>query len=263
MTVFKYELLQLRSRIVIWSLVLPVLIIMMLPVYVDMITGASSDAIDGSQDFYEMLGTNFDTIRTPMGVYSFLTTFMLFACSINGMSLGISLFSKEYKNKSSEFLLTKPYSRTGVYLQKLLAGITVGTIIGIFYTFASILAMNMSIQESYSMSTLILIGLSTVFIFVFFLVFGFLAGVIAPQIRSAQPISFAATFMAYVFQAFSHKTRVVVVGFLSPYIYFEGAGVIDKGGYNLLNILLFIIISGALLFIAQRIYVKKDIQIVG
>jgi hypothetical protein len=69
--------------------------------------------------------------------------------------------------------------------------------------------------------------------------------------------------MAYVFQAFSHKTRVWLVGFLSPYVYFEGAGVINKGGYDLLNIVLFIIITGALLFIAQRIYVKKDVQIVG
>jgi ABC-2 type transport system permease protein len=265
MTIFKYELVQLRNRTVIWSLVLSVLIILMLPVYMSMITGVSHEAFDPvqSQDFYEMLGTNFDTIRTPMGVYSFLTTFMLFACSINGMSCGITMFSKEYKNRSSEFLLTKPFSRTSVYFQKLLAAMTSGTIIGIFYTLASILAMNMSVEETYSMSALILIGLSTIFVFLFFLVFGFLAGVIAPQIRSAMPISFAATFMAYVFQAFSHKTKVVLVGYLSPYVYFEGAGVIHKGGYDLLHVLLFILISAVILFIAQRIFVKKDVILVS
>jgi ABC-2 type transport system permease protein len=265
MTIYIYELVQLRGRTAIWSLVLSVLIILMLPVYIDMITGASSEAFDPvqSQDFYEMLGTNFDTIRTPMGVYSFLTTFILFACSINGMSLGISIFLKEYKNKSSEFILTKPYSRTNVYFQKLLAAITSGTIIGIFYTLASIIAMNMSIEKTCSISILVLIGLSTIFIFLFFLVFGFLTGVIAPQIRSAMPISFAATFMAYVFQAFSHKTKVVLAGYLSPYVYFEGAGVINKGGYDLLHLLLFVLISAVILFIAQSIYVNKDVTFVS
>lgn len=265
MIIFKYELKQLRSRLIIWTLVLSVLIIMMLPVYVDMITGAASEAFDPvqSQDFYEMLGTNFETIRTPMGVYSFLTSFMLFACAVNGMSLGIGIFSKEYKNNTSGFLLTKPYSRTNVYIQKVLAATTVGIIIGIFYTLASIMAMNMSIRETYSMNILVLIGLSTIFIFQFFLVFGFLAGVLAPQLRSAMPISFAATFMAYVFQAFSIKTKVVLVGLLSPYYYFQGRGVINKGGYDLFHMVLYVLILVVTLFVGLGIYTHKDVKIVS
>lgn len=64
MTVYKYELLQMRSLTVLWTLILAVLIILMLPVYVDMIT-TNQEAFSSmtSVDFYEYLGTSVEILR--------------------------------------------------------------------------------------------------------------------------------------------------------------------------------------------------------
>jgi len=262
MIIFKYELLQLRYRIIIWSLVLAVLTIMILPIYVDMITSASEATFDSvqSQDFFIMLGTDFNTLRKPMGMYSFLTSFIFFACAVNGMSLGIAMFSKEFKNKTADFLLTKPQSRVNIFLQKFLAAVCTGVIIGLLYTLASVIAMELSPIESYNLSVLVQIGLSTIYIYTFFLVLGFLVGSILPNIGSSMPVSFAATFFAYVIQAFSNKTGVDFLGYFSPYTYFEGAGIIRSGSYDLLYMFLFIFISAGLIMLSLRFYVRHDVK---
>lgn len=262
MTVFRYELLQLRTRILVWSLVLAGLIFMSLPVYVEMISGAVTLEIASLQnaEFYEMFGTSIEILRTPVGTYSFLTSFMLYAVAVHGMSLGIGMFTKEYRNNTSEFLLTKPYSRVRVYAEKLSAALTAGGVIGVSYTVASLAAMGISTGETWSRGVLVMIGLSTVLVFAFFLAIGFLIGVLAPGLRSAVAVSAAAAFFTYVFQAFSHKTGIEIIGYLSPYVYFEGTDIITRSGYDAGRFVLFVVLVTALLLAGARIYTGRDIR---
>ncbi len=163
MTVYKYELLQMRSLTVLWTLILAVLIILMLPVYVDMIT-TNQEAFSSmtSVDFYEYLGTSVEILREPIGVYSFLSSFILFACAVNGVNLGIGIFTKEYRFRTADFLLTKPLFRGKVFIAKILAVMTVGTIIGVGYTLASVVAISISTEAPVDLTALMLMGMSAV-----------------------------------------------------------------------------------------------------
>ena len=104
MVIFKNELKQIKKVTVIWSFILSALIIVALPVYIDMVSGGSIP-IDSNTDnpFFESIGTSMDVLTTPIGVYSFLTFFILVAFSIYGMNLGLNIMTKEYKQNSADF----------------------------------------------------------------------------------------------------------------------------------------------------------------
>jgi len=126
MVIFRNELKQIKKITIIWSLILSFLIIIALPVYIDMVSGGSIP-IDSNADnsFFESIGTSMEVLTTPIGMYSFLTFFMLVAFSIYAMNLGLNIMTKEYKQSSADFLLTKPYSRKTIYFSKMLAAVNI------------------------------------------------------------------------------------------------------------------------------------------
>ena len=106
MTIYKYELRQLRGSILIWSAALGIAIYLMLPVYMEMFTSAGilTNSEFSGNAFFEMIGTNIEILTSSMGAYSFLTTFVLMAAAINGMKLGLGSITKEYMNFTTDFL---------------------------------------------------------------------------------------------------------------------------------------------------------------
>lgn len=185
MVIFKNELKQIKRVTMIWSLILSSLILLALPVYIDMVSGGSIP-IDSNMDnsFFESIGTSMEVLTTPIGMYSFLTFFILVAFSIYGLNLGLSIMTKEYKQNSADFLMTKPFSRKTIYFSKMLAAVLSIIAIGLSYLIASVISMNLSIDSDFDIITLGLIALPIILIPLLYLLFGMLMGSVFPKIRT-------------------------------------------------------------------------------
>lgn len=98
MTIFKYEMKQLKGTITIWSTSLFLVIMLILPVYIDMMSSTDAIVLEGFGDnpMLEAMGVTLDVIATPTGTYAFLTFYVFLACAINGMNMGLKMITKEY-----------------------------------------------------------------------------------------------------------------------------------------------------------------------
>jgi ABC-2 type transport system permease protein len=253
---------QLIGSIFIWSAALAVSIFFMLPVYIEMLSGAAGISNSQFTDnaFFEMIGTNIEILSTPMGAYAFLTSFVLMACAVNGMKLGLGIITKEYMNWTTDFLFTKPHSRSKIYVSKLLAAVSAVIITGAAYFAASLASFTTATKGSFDFRIFALIALSVIFMQLLFLAFGMLAGVLFPHIRTPIIISVGTAFVTYVFGAFSRKMSIAAVGYFSPYIYFDNVQTIINNGYRIGYMILFIVLSMIFIIAGYQIFCKKDVM---
>ena len=262
MTIYKYELKQLKGTIFIWSIALGVSIFVMLPVYMEMFTSVGLVDVNNFSDnaFFELIGTNINILMSSIGAFSFLTTFVLMAAAINGMKLGLGSITKEYMNYATDFLFTKPYSRSKIFISKLLASVTAILIISAVYFVASWAGIEAGASSGYDFRIFALIALSVLYMQLIFLAIGMLAGVLFPHIRTPIMVSVGVAFVTYVFGSFSRKMGIAAVGYLSPYIYFDNVQTIINNGYRAGYMLLFVVLFVIFIIVGHKIFCKKDVM---
>lgn len=265
MTIFKYELIQLKATISIWSISLFLVILLILPVYIGMMSSADTIVLEGFGDnpMLEAMGVTLDVIATPLGTYAFLTFYVFLACAINGMNMGLKMITKEYIQKTADYIFTKPHSRGKVFFSKTLAILVSTLIIGFAYFMGSWVGMAIGAKGDYNFLVMTQIAFSIVFVQLIFAALGLLAGVIFPHIRTPLLVATAVAFVSYVIGSFSNKMGYTVLTYLSPYHYFTSAEIIKTGSYELRFLVLGFLLVSVLLGISYGIFRKKDIIIVS
>ena len=264
MTIFKYELRQIRGYILAWSLAVAILIIGMLPTYMGFIIGSTIPmASFGNNSFFVAMGIDMKYLVTPIGVYSFLTSFFMLAGAINGFFLGLNVFTKEYMQKSADFLMTKPYNRTKIYFSKLAASACGALFIGGAYGVGSLGAVMLNVKGGFDFRAFALIAISFMLIQFLFLSLGTLVGTAFPKIRTPLTMSAGVAFMAYVIGAYSRKVNNTFTKFLSPFVYFDGFGIMKTGSYDAKYMIAFVGLLIVFTIVSYNIFIKKDVVLVS
>jgi ABC-2 type transport system permease protein len=264
MVIFKFEMKQLKKSIVIWSLALSSAIFFMLPVYIKMITNAGYGMESlGDNNFFDSIGLSMEILSTPIGIYYFLTFFIMFACAINGFNKGLNIMTKEYRQNSADFLMTKPWSRGNVYVSKFSALAMEAIITGVVYTVMSYVSMSRGTTENFNIRTFILIAISITLVQLLFLTFGIFIGTIFPKIRATLPISTGVVFISYATGSMSRIVGINLLRYFSPLHYFNGSAIISTVSYELKYLAALIILMLLFLVVGYQIYCKKDIALVS
>lgn len=261
MTIFKYEMKQLKGNVLIWSVSLFLVIILILPVYIGMMSSAETMVLEGFGDnpMLEAMGVTLDVIATPLGTYAFLTFFVFLASAINGMNMGLKMITKEYMQKTADFILTKPHSRGKIFFSKTLAILVSALIIGLAYFLGSWVGMVIGAGGDYNFLVMTQIAFSVVFIHMIFAALGLFAGIIFPHIRASLLVATAVAFVSYVIGSFSNKMGYTALTYLSPYHYFTSAEIIKTGSYELRFLVLSALLIFVLMGISYYLFRKKDI----
>jgi ABC-2 type transport system permease protein len=264
MTIFKYELRQIRGYIFAWSIAVAILIIGMLPTYMGFIMNGTipMDSI-GKNSFFTAMGINMKFLQTPLGVYGFLTSFYMLAGAINGFFLGINVFTKEYMQKSADYLMTKPYNRTKIYFSKLAASVCGVLIIGAAYAVGSLAAVLLNVKDGFDFKAFTLIAISFTLIQLLLLSLGALVGTAFPKIRTPFTVSAGFAFVTYVIGAYSRKVNNPFTKFLSPYLYFDEFGIMATGRYEAKYMITYIVLLLVLTIVSYNIFIKKDVILVS
>ena len=145
MIIFKYEMKRHLKYMIRWTITLALCIFLMIPVYysfIDMAVSSSSlyETLSTS-DFYKSVGVSMEYLSSPLGIYSFLTSFFMLASGVFGMHFGISIYTREFREKTSEYLFTKPHTRRTVFLAKTSVVFCGTFIVSAAYVLASLLAL--------------------------------------------------------------------------------------------------------------------------
>ena len=207
MVIFRYEIRNHAKYIFVWAIVLAVCIFLMIPVYYSLFNGAESSANPlyetlGSSDFFQSVGVSMEYLTAPLGIYSFLTSFFMLASGIFGMHIGMSIHTKEFSGKTSEYLFTKPHTRRERFCAKALTVLCGVLIVSISFIAASALSLSL-FQPGFDGWEFFLVANSLLLLTLFFSALGLLIGVVFSGNRSPLLTAELVAFAAYCTTSFS------------------------------------------------------------
>ena len=265
MNIFLHEWKAYRKSTVIWTLSLVVLIIF----FMSMFPAFAKDA-DGFKKLLESypegvrkaFGISLEGITSLLGYYSYAFTYVVLCGSIQAMNLGVSVLSKEVREKTADFLLTKPVSRKQIVTAKLLSVLSSLMITNLIFLAASIMTAKTVSEKTFDMKLFFLISLTAFLIELMFLSLGMFLSVILPKIKSVLPISLGTVFAFYILNMFGSVIGDKAIRYLTPFKYYDAAYIIKNGSYDMSFVLIEIVVIMAAISASYVIYTKKDIHAV-
>ncbi|MFJ7725922.1 ABC transporter permease subunit [Neobacillus sp. NPDC097160] len=265
MNIFLHELKAYRKSTIIWSFSLVLIIVLFMSFYPSFAKDAEGfkKIMEGYPEaIRNALGFSLGNFFTIVGFYCFPLSFITLCGAIQAMNLGTSIVSKEVREKTADFLLTKPVTRTTVLTAKLVAAFSSIVITNIVYiAAASIMAFQVK-TDDFSLKVFVMLSLTMFFIQLIFLALGIIISVIVPKIKSVLTVSLATVFAFYFIGMLADTSGEDAKRYFSPFKYFDTAYIIRHSGFEAS-----FLIAGAIIIIfaiaaSYVIYAKKDIHAV-
>ena len=265
MNMYLHELKAYRKSTIIWTLSLVLMIIL----FLSMFPTFSKDAADVKkllegypEALRKAIGLSLDTFFTLLGFYSYIFVYIVLCGSIQAMNLGTSIISKEVREKTADFLLTKPVTRSSIMTAKLLALVTSLVITNIVYLASAILVASSVKTEAFSLKIFFMISITLFFVQLMFMSIGIIISVVFPKIKTVLPISLGTVFGFFMIGMLSTTAGDNGARFLIPFKYYDTAYIIKNSSYEVPYMVVAIVFIIVAIFASYRIYDKKDIHAV-
>lgn len=267
MNIYRFELKSLRKNTIIWTLSL----IGIAALYLSLFPSISKDGEDfknllGSypESIRNMLGIQLDYITTVLGYYSMIFSFVLLGGAIQAMNLGLSILSKESRERTADFLLVKPVSRTKIITSKLFASLTVLLLTNVGFFIASALLANAVKNAEYDFMSFFMVNFTLFLIQIIFFSLGLVISVFFQKLKAVLPLSLGTVIALYMIGALlTMGSDGDFIRYLSPFKYFDIIYIINNGSYEAPYLLTGAVITIISIAVTYIIYTKKDIHAVS
>lgn len=264
LNIFLHELKAYRKSIIIWSFSMTLLAVM----YIFIFKGLGPD-IENFKAFLnnmpdvmkKVFNIYIDSMSTLEGFYSFVFSFVVLCGSIQAMNLGTAIVSKELRDRTADFLMTKPVSRIGILTSKLVAAFSVLAITNIIYLVLTILAAVVAVN-AFNLKLFFMISVTMFFVQLIFMSLGVMISVLAGRIKSVISVSLSTVFGFYILGSLGSFLGEERVRYLSPFRYFDTAYIIEHAAYEVSFIVIGIAFVIAAIAASYLVYLKKDIHAV-
>lgn len=154
MNIIKRELKAAWISLIVWSLAFVFLAYAGI-VKFDSILGSGSEVVDLVNRLPRVVLALFNMadidVTNLADYYSIIASYLMVMVASHGLFLGIRLFAKEEQDKTADFLLTKPRSRSKIYLQKVLAGVLIALILQVILFVCNYSALANHLPDAFEM----------------------------------------------------------------------------------------------------------------
>jgi ABC-2 type transport system permease protein len=263
MNIYFHELRAYRKSTFIWSVSLMVLVLF----FMSMFPSISKDAEEFKKllEGYPLavrkaLGLEMNYFFSVIGFYSYSFLYISLLGAIQAMNLGISIVSKEVREKTADFLLTKPVTRTEILTAKLLAAITALLLTNIAFIIASSIVINHVALNDFNDKVFLLISFTLLYLQIIFLAIGIIISVLVRKIKSVLTVSLATVFTFFIIAMISSTSGDDIQRYLSPFKYFDPGFIMKNSHYEVTFMLVggFIVIMS--IVVSYLVYNKKNIH---
>lgn len=265
MNMFWHELRAYRKSTLIWTATLVAVVVLMFSMYPAFVRDADQflKVLEGMpKEMLQAIGLDPHTFTSILGFYGYIFTYIVLCGAIQAMNLGVSIVSKEMREKTADFLLTKPVTRRGILTAKLAAAVLSLTVTWVIYT-ATALLMAMSVRvASFSLGAFLLVSFSLWMVQLMFFALGVVLSVSLRKIRAVLPISLGTVFAFFFIGMLGATAGDTAMRYVTPFKYFESAYIAQHVAYETS----FVVVAGccvvAAMVASYIIYTRKDIHAV-
>ncbi|MES9682319.1 ABC transporter permease subunit [Gottfriedia acidiceleris] len=265
MNIFLHELKAYRKSTFIWTASLMAIVVFFLSLF----PAIAKDYVEFSkvlegypEGVRKALGLEIESFGNVLGFYSYVFIYISLCGAIQAMILGTSIVSKEVREKTADFLLTKPVTRTKVMTSKIFAGVVSLAITNVFYLVATIMMAQYVKTADYSSKSIILLTVSLFITQLLFFGIGILISVVFPKIKAVLSISLAIVFGFFVVGMVVATDESNAKRFLSPFKYFEPKYIIAHSKFESNFLFASVGIILVSIIASYMIYKKRDIHAV-
>lgn len=208
--------------------------------------------------FIKAFGLDVEHIFSYGGFYRFSFEYLGLLGGVMAASLAISVFAREKRNKCSEFILTKPISRTSIFLKKYIACVFLIFVTNVIYIITSVILYRLSGERKISDIRIIYVGLGFFYTQMVFLTLGMDYAIWMRKIRS---IAGTATFFglsAFIITSLVNVLEDEKLEILAPLLYFEPYSIFMGEYYKVKFIIITCVIVIASLLLSLYKYIKSD-----
>lgn len=267
MNIYLCELRFQRKTAILWTCALIALAALFLLLYPEMAGDAEEykKLLGGYPPAVRaMLGIHLDTIASMLGFYAMIFSFILLCGAIQAMNLGVSVLSREMRERTADFLLVKPVSRSAVVTAKLLSAFTtIAATDAVFYAVTFVIAGAVKTSD-FSGRVFFMINLTLFFLQIIFLALGAAVSAFFRKLRSVLPISLGIVFGFYMIGALiATGEDAGAARYLSPFRYFDVNYIIRNSSYEIPYLIAGAAVAAAAVVVTYLVDTKKDIHSVN
>ncbi len=265
MNMFLHELRAYRKSTIIWTCSLIALVVFFLAMFPSFSKEVETfkKVLEGfPEPIRKAFGLSVDSISSILGFYAYTFLYITLCGAIQAMNLGTSIISKEVREKTADFLLTKPVTRTKIITSKLLAALTSIVITNIVYLAVASIMVSIVKTGDYSHKIFLMLSLTLFFVQLMFLALGVIISVVVPKIKSVLPISLGTVFGFFIIGMLSSTLGDGAMRYITPFKYFDTNYIIKNSSYEgsfIIVEIVFVIVSIVTSYI---VYSKKDVHAV-
>jgi ABC-2 type transport system permease protein len=188
--------------------------------------------------------------------------YVLLCGSIQAMNMGTSIISKEFRQKTADFLMTKPVNRSKIMTSKILAVLTSLVISDAVYFAAALAITSIVSSEAFSMKIFVMISLTLLFIQLIFMALGVVFSVVMPKIKSVLSVSLSVVFGFFILDMFGSVIGEKAIRYVTPFKYYDRSYIMKNGSYEVQYIILEIVLIAIAIAASYLLYSRKDIHAV-
>lgn len=225
MTIFLRELKARRNSLIIWSVSMVALVYLSMAKYGALSEGDQvlSDLVaqlpDSVQAFFGMSGLNVTTLR---GYYGVVFLFVALLGSVHAGMLGADLLAREERDKTSEFLYTRPVSRRYIMVNKALAGLVNVVALNAVTTVGSLLAVSQFSSSGSINDELRLLMVAFLLLQLTYFLAGLALAAVLPDPKRPGKAAGVLIFLGYlVYVVTSIQPSLAPLRYLSPLSWFD------------------------------------------
>lgn len=265
MNIFLHELKAYSRFTFIWTLALVALVILFLSMfpYISQEAEEFKKLLAGFPEEVRMaVGLSVENIDSVLGYYSYIFLYISLFGAVQAMILAVSIVSKEVREKTADFLLAKPVTRTKIMTAKLLAACTSLVITNVFYLLAAAGVASVVETKEFSIKIFLLISLTLFFLQLIFLAVGFIVSAAFPGIKSVISISLGTVFAFFIIGALASTTEDTALRYVTPFKYFDFDYIMQNAAYEYPFVIAAVVFIAAAITAGYFIYCKRDIHAV-
>lgn len=207
-----------------------------------------------------MGGGQFD-LSSISGYYGVLFGMIVLAAAIHAMLLGTDILAKEERDKTAEFLYTKPRARVEIVSAKFAAALCSIVVFTLITWLSSMLMMSQ--YDDLSANAIMILMITLLLIELFFLTFGMALSALFKRAKVASAVGMGTLLFTYLLSVtINMDDSLGDIAFLSPFHYFDTANIISNGGgIHFGYALTLIILSAVSTVVTFTAYRKRDLTI--
>ena len=265
MNIFLHELKANRKSTIIWTLSLVAVVVLFMALFPSI--AKDSDAFKKVLENYpealrKAIGLSIESITSLLGFYSYVFAYVVLCGSIQAMNLGTSILSKEVREKTADFLLTKPVTRTQIVTAKLLSAFVSLILSNLVFIAAAWVTLQAVKEGPFDTTVFLLLSLTAFFVECMFLALGIVVSVMVPKVKSVLPLSLGTVFGFFIINMFGSVIGEKTVRYLTPFKYYDSAYIIKHQEYETSFIVIEIVVITVAVAASYLVYSKKDIHAV-